>query len=789
MTCAMRSWMIAGSLGIAVPALFPWMPHPLVPAGACLIGLCLVYFRRFPIAGIHLLGISFACLFALWGQVRWLPEQLAGQDLRVCGVFEGLPEQRKAGTRYRFRVARRPGDLLPGPMLQLYAYEDLQAGPGRSRCLLVRLKPPRGLANPGGFDYERWLFQRGIAATGYVRSVLDEDAGPHAWQSLGRMRLGLRQHLAAVLDPGSAASGVLQALVIGDRSALDADLRNHFARTGTAHLMAISGLHLALVAGFAFALGSQLLRLLALGDRLPAPRGGAGLALLAGLGYGLVSGWGLPVQRASIMLACALLPLLCGFRARVADVLLLALCGVLLLDPLAVRDAGFWLSFGAVGLLVYALSGRPADRSRWRRWILPQVGLSLGLVPLLSAHGMPVSLVSIPANLLAVPWTGLLVLPLALLGTILSLVSPIGAWLLHGAAWLMDVQLQCLAWLSAHSPALVPANPAPAAIALAMLGMAWLLAPRGVPGRLAGIALCIPLLIAPRETLQRGEFDVHVLDVGQGLAVLVRTRNRLMLYDAGNGGGYGLDAGDAVVLPFLRHHGWGHIDLVLISHGDGDHAGGAPAVLGGTRIATYLGNVPVAGLAPRIPVGCRAGLHWAWDGVEFTVLHPPLPLDAANHNNASCVLQVSGAGGSLLLPGDIERRAEHALVARHGPHLRSELLIAPHHGSRTSSTPAFVRAVAPRFVVFSAAWRGRFGHPHPKVVARYARHGVTTLDTAAGGQLTFHVTANGVQDPLAAREKQAAWWRQTTKPESGKKGVIEYLRLRYWQGNVIQEGS
>ncbi len=787
--CVVRSWMIAGSLGMAFPAFLPTLPPPGVFAVAGLVAVSLLYSRRYRAGGILLLGAIYAGCLAQWALIRVLPAPLAGQDLQVCGYVEGLPERRDPGWRFRFRLARAMDGLLPGPVVQLYTYQEMTLVPGGGHCLLVRLRPPRGLANPGTFDYERWLIQQGVSATGTVRQELAQTPAQPARAPVATLRDALRGVLARHTDPAGAAGSVLQALTIGDRAALAPATRDLFTRTGTAHLMAISGLHLALVAGFSYLVVHWLVRVLGLGAWLAAPRAAALASLAAALGYGLLSGWGLPVQRAAIMLACALAPTCLGRRLRVTDTLLLAVFLVLLRDPLAVRDGGFWLSFGAVMVLVYAFAGRPARTGPLRTAFRTQLVLGVGMLPLLVGLGLPVSWASLPANLLAVPWTGLLVLPLALAGLLLQAGIGMGAELLAWAECLMALQLQVLTWFAAAAAPLTAGNPVPATLLLAGFGLAWLLAPAGVPARWGGLLLCLPLFAPPQKHLRAGEFEVHVLDVGQGLSVLVETRDRALLYDAGNGGAGRFDLGRAVVAPYLRARGRAGLDLALVSHGDSDHAGGMPAVLAATRAENLLGGEHLPRAAGRVTANCRAGQQWSWNGVRFRVL-APAPGARPAHNNESCVVHVAGSGGSLLLPGDIERRAEHALVARSAPRLRARILVAPHHGSRTSSSPAFVRAVAPELVVFSAGWQSRFGHPHGDVVDRYRRRGMRLLGTAESGAVRIAVLRDGTLEVQHGRRRMPGWWRSPGAPAGDPAGVVEYLRSRYWQGNhFFREGS
>ena len=737
-----------------------------------------------------------------------LEPALEGQDLQVVGVIATMPQPREDGVRFRLRVeqARRgaqPVRLPPLVDLGWYAGawgEEAGAGAGavpplragERWALTLRLKAPHGTRNPGGFDYELWLWEQGVQASGYVRSSARLDALHGAPALLGqtrsyplqqlrqRVRGAILGHLATEdADAGRRrAAGVVAALVTGDQRAIERGDWQLFRSTGVAHLMSISGLHITMFAWLAAALVGALWRR---SERLclccPAPTAAlAGGVLLAGA-YALFSGWGVPAQRTLLMLGTALLLRALGRRWPWHQAWLLAAALVLLADPWAWLQAGFWLSFVAIGILfatdTEADGARPAGIFwRFHALLRQQAVLTLALAPLTLLLFGQVSLVGLVANLLAIPWVTLLVTPLAFAGLLWAPLWQLGALCVESLALWLE-------WLARWPGAqlFLPQAPLWAGLAAAAGGVLLVLR---LPWQLRalGLVLAWPALLwqAPRPVA--GQFDLLAADVGQGQAVLVRTARHSLLYDAGPRYGSQGDAGAQLLVPLLRTLGE-RIDLLLLSHGDSDHVGGAAALLAEQPQARVLGSVEAASLPPGTPwQRCAAGLQWEWDGVRFALLHPsparesaPVPAPArgrrgkaagAPHPNAlSCVLRVEAAarGGeaarAALLPGDLERAQEEALVASGAP-LAADLLLVPHHGSKTSSSAALLEAVRPAQALVQSGYRNRFGHPAREVVQRYAQQGAALYDSPRCG---------------------AAWW-------SSAQAVVRCERdahRRYWQ--------
>ncbi len=716
---------------------------------------------------VFALGFLFASARGQLQLADTLPLENEGRDIEVVGVVSGLPQEFDRGLRFDFEVERAQARVPQRISLAWYRgqreeewqlFREVHAGE-RWR-LTVRLKRPHGNANPHGFDYEAWLFERGIRATGYVRSRLPnerlDEFAARPGTLVERLRERIRERFAAAL-PEAEFAGVLVALAVGDQHAIDADKWRLFNRTGTTHLMSISGLHVTMVAGLVYWLAAGLWRRVpALALRLPAQQAGVATGWLAALAYTLLSGFGVPAQRTLYMLSVVAAALWLRRTTAPSRVLLLALLVVLLIDPWAVMSAGFWLSFGAVALLFQVGSGR-VGRQHWlATWGRAQWAVTLGMVPALLALFQQFSLISPLTNAVAIPLVSLVVTPLALLAALIPF-DPL-LWLAH---WILALLMAFLGWL-AELPVAVWQQPAPAAwaVVVAVIGCIWLLLPRGVPARWVGAMLMLPLLLTPPPRPEPGELRVTTLDVGQGLAVHLQTASHDLLYDAGPQFSADSDSGERIVLPYLRALGVQRLDGLVVSHQDNDHAGGAASVLGALPVAWLASSLPDDDPLRAAPVTqrrCIGGQHWEWDGVRFEVLHPP----AADYdkpprksNDMSCVLKVEAPGGTLLLAADVEGASEVRLAAQP---LRADYLVAPHHGSRSSSSADFVAAVQARTVIFPVGYRSRFRHPHPEVVARYVATGARLLRTDRDGAVTLLI-APDASAVVRERERSRRYW-------------------------------
>ncbi len=748
-----------------------------------LLGIILLLIIR--VSPLWRLPLWFAAgsLWALWhagtGLATALPPALEGRDLRVTGVIEGIPRRSEDGVRFFLRVERfedAPGftDLPQRLRLSWYGRRVPALVAGERWRFTVRLKRPRGFMNPGGFDYEGWLFRQGVRATGYVRAGAGHErlAPPPSWPvsswslrwSLDRLRQALYREIDTRLA-GWELRGLVAALAMGERQGIQEHHWQVLRGTGTTHLMAISGLHVGMVAGLAFWLVRWgWSRVPALSLYLAAPRAAAVAALLAAGVYAALAGFSVPTQRALIMVGVAMVSWFFQTRWRPGDVLALALWGVLWWDPLSVLSAGLWLSFAAVAGILFAMGGRPAARGAWWRWGRLHWVAALGVAPLSLWFFHQQALAAPLANFLAVPWVGLLVVPCALLGAVLLPLWPAAGEVLLQAAvlclsGLWPVLEAMAAWPGAqwfHAP---PAW----GLAVAVVAVLLCLAPRGLPGRWLGVLGLLPLVLPLQPRPAEGELWFTLLDVGQGLAAVAQTREHVLVYDTGPRYSDRFDAGSAVLVPFLRSRGIRRVDLLVLGHGDRDHSGGAATLLAALPVARILASAPArvppaAGWEGPPPAPCRAGQHWRWNGISFHMLHPQ-PVSDLRGNDASCVLRIRAGRHAVLLPGDIERRGERALLRHHRAGLASQILVVPHHGSRTSSTPAFVAAVRPDYALFAVGYRNRYRLPAAAVVQRYRAQGSRLLDSARHGAMHFRLGGTGeLPAPQLYRSMARRYW-------------------------------
>ena len=727
-----------------------------------------------------------------------LPPALEGRDVLVSGVVSAMPQRNEAGLRLRLAVEGAELDGAPvvlPPLLDLGWYggvlEDapdadtsavgrrVAEPPGTLRAgerwrMLVRLKAPHGLRNPHGFDYELWLWEQGVQATGYVRNG-PRDPVPQrlavTWrhpveQARQTVRDAVFKRLAA--EPGTPeakVAGLVAALVVGDQRAIDRADWDVFRATGVAHLMSISGLHITMFAWLAALLvGWAWRRSGWLCLRVPAPSAALVGGLVLAAAYALFSGWGVPSQRTVLMLAVVTLLRLSGRRWPWPIVWLLACALVVAVDPWALLQAGFWLSFVAVGVLfatdagnhanTRAVGARLALGARLRAMVREQWVVTVALAPLALLFFGQVSVVGLLANMVAIPWVTLLVTPLAMLGV---LVAP--AW--DVAAWALAALMVLLQGLAQWPFAIVSvATPALWVGTMGILGGIFLVARLPWWVRLLGLPLVLPVLLwqAPRPAA--GEFELLAADIGQGSAVLVRTAGHTLVYDAGPRYSLESDAGHRVLVPLLRALGE-RVDILMLSHSDLDHTGGAAAVLAMQPQAALVSSLedghPL--LASRVSTRCTAGQRWQWDGVVFEVLHP----QASDYglqkkpNAKSCVLRISAPNRSALLAGDIEAAQELRLVGTDAAALRADVLLVPHHGSKTSSSAPFLDAVTPRFALVQAGYRNRFGHPAPVVMDRYTSRGIAVRDSVHCGAATW--SSAEPTKVLCEREHAPRYWQ------------------------------
>jgi competence protein ComEC len=797
--------LVAFACGVAWLQAWAALPaHPAWVAGAaaCVLASLTVARARVPAACLVSLAVVAALLAgygyaALRAQVRLaeqLPRAWEGEDIDVVGIVDDLPANSAQGTRFAFLVerVRTPRATVPSRLSLAWfatlrpAFADEEAPvvhAGERWYLTVRLKRPHGTVNPGGFDLEAWLLQQGLRATGYVHpegfnARSDLFAG-RLEDHVQRAREQVRRRIVAALGDAPYA-GVIVALAIGDQRAVPEAQWTVFNRTGVSHLVSISGLHVTVFAAFAGGLAYALARRSArLTAHIPARKLAAAVGVVAAGIYVLLAGAEVPAVRTFAMLAIAACGLWLGRPGTAGVVWLWALAGVLLWDPWATLTPGFWLSFGAVGLLLYASAGRlraPTSsgmRARFcdamREGAHAQWVVTLGLTPLTLALFQQASLIAPVANALAIPVVTLGVVPFALLGIVVPF------------DMLFQVAHAILAWLMRFLEALAALPdatwqqhaPPPWTVAVGVAGTLWLLAPRGLPGRGWGLLWILPLFVVRPEPPPQGAFRLTVLDVGQGLSAVVETHRYTLVYDAGPRYTETTDAGGRIVAPFLRAAGLRRADGLVISHQDLDHSGGTLSLMQSTPIGWFASSLPAehpivvraqgkaTAKAGSEVMACIAGQRWTWDGVAFAVLHPTRAEYEDPHaktNDRSCVVRIDSAYGSALLTGDLEAKSEAKLLRDNPNALRADVLVVPHHGSRTSSTPAFIRGVAPTIAVFACGYRNRFGHPRPDIVARYAEEAVQMVRTDMEGAVTLTFAPGTPLQPVSARDLRRRYW-------------------------------
>ena len=772
-----------------------------------------------------LIGHGYAALRAEWRLREALPIQWEGRELILTGAIRGLPVREPDTARFLFSVdvadvQRRLG-IEGFPSLVLLSWPE-RAGarapelvPGGRWRLTVRLKRPHRNANFNGRDGEAALFAGGVRATGYIVTPSAARREPGSEDGLATCVDRWRHALAARIDGALAGAphlGIVKALAIGAQEAIDAADRAVLRRTGTSHLVAISGLHIGFVAGSSAALAGWLWRrscglgawLSRRGRRewplvVPAPVAAALIGTLCATGYAALAGFNVPAQRALWMLVVVSAAAALGRNVASSIVLMWAAALVLAADPWAVVSPGFWLSFGAVAVIAFAMQfdlrrsrdpeldtvdpddplqpGNDSDRrASWRdrlrrflhrareslmRAARAQYAVTIGLAPLTAFWFSQISLAGPLANAFAVPWVSFVVTPIVLVAV--ALPAPLDASAFELAHTLLIPLMRLLARLSAHEWAEWRlAQPAPWAMVSAGVGVLWCLMPRGWPIRFAAPLAWLPLALPPPAPAP-GAFRLTALDVGQGAAILVETARHALLFDAGPGP-ESTHAGERIVVPYLVAGGVRKLDALMLSHGDADHAGGAPAVFEALHVRQLLGGLPpsnrlwtLARAAGAQELRCAAGQRWQWDGVTFSVLWPDAGRLPKKSNAHSCVLRIEAPGLVALLTGDIDASIENTLRLRAPAALRADVLLVAHHGSRTSSTESFLDSVRPRIAVFQVGYRNRFGHPHPAVWARFAARDIELARTDRDGAVRVELEA-GVPRLDRYRDTHRRYW-------------------------------
>lgn len=701
--------------------------------------------RYFRYPALFVCGFLWACLFFHW-QLQHRPQQaLHDNEVVVVGEVLDIPRQREYATRFVFQLTSIKES--PGPMPQKtrlnWRRPPQELLPGQVWQLRLRLKPPHGYQNPGGFDYERWLFNRQIDATGYVVDSSDNKllVEPETNISLWRMQIG--EYIGDRCN-NCENTGLIQALSIGYRAKINAGQRSTLQNTGTAHLIAISGLHIGIIGGFCYLVAGQFWSRLLVQSGMEKHRFAIFIAWLGALVYCLLSGFDLPAQRALLMLSIVLATAFFRLPINLLHSVFLSLLVIVLVSPLSVLSPSLWLTFSALMIIGLGQFLIPASLPAWKRLLWIQLLFSLLFIPVSVLVFGQIHSASLVANLVAVPLVSFIVVPLNFLLLVLFWLP--ADWISQGyhildsiLGWLISF----LNLLSQHGLNAIPiADFAPIVLLIVAIAMVLLLLPRAVRPA-ASLLLVLPvLLIIYAKTFSTpvpaGGFRVAALDVGTGSSVVVQTSGHTLVYDFGPGNDKGFSTAEWVLEPYLRSQGINSLQAIVISHTDQDHSGGFHAIKARWGADVAYAGMPVettSMFASKTPfMDCHKAGAWWWDGVYFEFFPVEQEIRRSD-NNRSCVLKVSNQVGSVLIPGDIESSAELNLIQSYGAQLKSDVLIAPHHGSKSSSSRAFIQQVQPSQVIFQMGYLNRWKFPRPEILKRYHDSGVESFQTGNDGAI------------------------------------------------------
>ena len=710
---------------------------------------------------VFVFGFSWALIYSHWVVTWSLPEELEGKKILITGYIAAPPIDKAHCVSFEFQTSSISGEKKKTRIKLSWYGEHPKINAGDKWQLLVRLKRPHGVLNPGGFDSEKHLLVHHIRATGYVfNTELNRVLASNLrYYPLARLRQYLINRMDQVLTSNELSS-VIIAFVTGAEDRITQQQWRVMRDTGTSYLVAISGLHIGLVASLIFIFVQFLWKFSSrLPLHLPAREAGVIAGLVVGFIYAAVSGFSIPTQRALVMLVMFSFVILLRRYTQSWNAWLWSLFLVLIINPLAVLTIGFWLSFVAVAAIIYVSSGRIRQKTSYlRKFWRMQLTVTIALLPLTLLFFQQFSLITIIANMIAMPAVCLVIVPLSLFGVLFLLIpGNFGCWILWCSVKLLHIIWWWLTFLAnfANCSWYHPVYNWWILFA-ASIGAVLLLAPRGLPAKYIGLLWLSPLFFYTPDAPKVNDFWITLLDVGQGLAAVVQTKNHILLYDTGPSF-FEQDAGASIVNPYLHTLGIKAIDTMVVSHGDADHSGGARSILNTFPAANVLTSVPEK-FTPYIAKRCASGQRWQWDGVNFQMLFPPQN-SKLRGNNASCVLKISSGKNAILLPGDIERISEDLLTANYGIDLKSTVLVAPHHGSATSSTAALVKLVAPRYVVFATGYKNRFHFPSKEVVDKYMKINAKLLNTAKTGAIIFKFSnKSDILNVSLYREQERRFW-------------------------------
>jgi competence protein ComEC len=723
-------------------------------------------------------GIFWMAIYVGWQTLWVLPAELEGTPLIVTGYIVSIPEKKLSHTHFVFdleRIENQSINRIHSGLIRCAWQNAPHLGVGEKWQLCVKLKKTHSPLNPGGFDYEAWLFSHGIRAIGTVKShqANFKLSQPLLSHSIDRLRQNLAEKTDAILLK-SESKGLIKALLVGDQSSILEDQWKVLRQTGTNHLFAIAGLHI----GFASQMVYLLLNFYSRFSprvmlSLSAPLLSASGALITAVIYSALAGFSLPTKRAVIMLSVFLIAKIRRRNVSAWHSWSVAFGILLIVNPLQILTESFWLSFTAVGSLIYGFQGRiELQKKPWSKifhslktqWIT-----SVALIPLTILLFQQASLIGFFANFIAIPWIGFVVAPLTLLCGLLMLIIPV----LGNRMLAIPDFLLTHFWPILKAIGDFPNSQwyqvifTPWTLISGIIAILLLLAPKGFPCRWLMSIWILPLVFCMQKKPVFGELNFTLLDVGQGLATVVRTNTHVLVFDTGAHYKNFFDAGESILVPFLRFFHIHKIDVLMISHGDNDHIGGSETLLRTLPVDRIITSVPerftsqqnlTLKIHPAV-FSCHVGQTWWWDGVKFEVLYPPVA-GYFKGNNGSCVLKISTATQSLLLTGDIEKEAENTLLSTYFDQLASDVLVVPHHGSKTSSTEAFINAIRPKVALFSVGYRNQYHLPAPIIVSRYQEKRIEVYDTVHCGAIEINLGFSSVLPVHCYRVEHAQFWRE-----------------------------
>ncbi len=740
------------------------LPNKIIIAALiCTTAITFIFLRKHVRYSYFFFAIICGFVWSFWyaaSVLSWsLPKKLEGKAVFIIGHVASLPQKSLTQTSFLFKVEKSSA-IKKNTLIRLaWRHPNKAIKVGDKWQLVVKLKRIHSTQNPGSFDFEAWAIQKKLRASGFV--MLDNAnklLAHHVWQCpLDRFRQSLQEKIETNL-PNSNTSIWLLALIIGERVGISDTQWQVLRNTGTNHLMAIAGLHIGIIGGFAYYLVSRCWRLMpALILRVPVQQAAACAAMLVAIFYSALAGFSLPTQRACFMLTVFTVALLLRKKISAWQCWSLSLWMVMVINPLNVLSESFWLSFGTIALIIYGMNGRLKPAGLWWKWGRVQWVIGIGLIPFSLWFFQECSLVSFAANCIAIPWLGFFILPFCLLSGIFLFISPLlgkfflliadkslsGLWIV--LTWFSELPLS--AWQQVIPSSLL--------FFLTICAFIFLLLPAGFPGRWLSVIWLAPLLCYQPDRPAWRDYWITVLDVGQGLAMVIETKTHTLVYDAGGKISTNLDMGKSVVLPYLHIRSIKKIDMLVISHGDNDHIGGAKSLMHELNVAAIKTSVP-----EKIPQSqyCLANESWQWDGVRFTFLYPGKDnLDLGN--DSSCVLKIDNGEQSILLTGDIEKFAEKTLLQYSPETLSANMLVAPHHGSKTSGLKNFISAVHPHYVLYATGYLNRYHFPHSSITSAYTAINAVQINTADTGMIQFKIQ-NGKREPILSlyRLASAKYW-------------------------------